>query len=174
MPVPNPFTYPPRLLFLALFSVCTALLGFGLYLQHGVGLEPCPMCIMQRYAFMLVALVGLIAGIHAPGRAGVIGYSVLLLILTAAGGTVAAQQSILQRQPPNLAECGPGIEYLVESFGLAEALPMIFRGTGDCGAIDWTFFGLSIANWSLVCFVAVGVFAIGMILMGGKATRALR
>lgn len=167
----NPFELSPRLLFLALFATCTGLLAFGLYLQHVVGLEPCPMCIMQRYAFVLVALVGLIAGIHAPGRRGTRIYGGLLLLLAAAGGTVAAQQSILQRSPPNLAECGPGFEYLVESFGLAEALPMMFRGTGDCGAIDWTFLGLTIANWSLVCFVAVGLFALGLIATGGRAAR---
>ena len=159
----NPFTLPPRLLYLALFAVCTGLLAFGLYLQHVVGLEPCPMCIMQRYAFVLVALVGLVAGIHGPGRIGSAIYSVLLLVLAGAGGTVAAQQSILQRQPPDLALCGPGIEYLVEAYGLGEALPMIFRGTGDCGAIDWSLFGLSIANWSLVCFICVGIFALGML-----------
>ena len=117
----NPFELPSRLLFLALFATCAGLLAFGLYLQHVVGLEPCPMCIMQRYAFVLVALVGLLAGIHAPGRLGNRIYGVVLLLLAGAGGTVAAQQSILQRSPPNLAECGPGFEYLVESFGLAEA-----------------------------------------------------
>ncbi|MCB1946800.1 MAG: disulfide bond formation protein B, partial [Thauera sp.] len=42
---------PARVLYLALFLVATGLLSFGLYLQHGLGLEPCPMCIMQRYAF---------------------------------------------------------------------------------------------------------------------------
>lgn len=167
----NPFELPPRLLFLALFATCTGLLAFGLYLQHVVGLEPCPMCILQRYAFVLVALVALVAGIHAPGRRGNRIYGGVLLLLAAAGGMVAAQQSILQRSPPDLAECGPGFEYLVESFGLAEALPMMFRGTGDCGSIDWTFLGLTIANWSLVCFVAVGLFALGMIVTGGRVTR---
>lgn len=42
---------------LALFLVATGLLGFGLYLQHGLGLEPCPTCIMQRYAFATAALI---------------------------------------------------------------------------------------------------------------------
>lgn len=164
----NPFALPPRVLFLALFTVCTGLLGFGLYLQHGIGLEPCPMCIMQRYAFVTIALIGLIAGVHGPRRTGTAIYGALLLLFAIGGGTVAAQQSILQRSPPDLAECGPGIEYLIESFGLAEALPMMFRGTGDCGAIDWTFLGLSIANWSLVCFVSVGIFAAVMMVRGGR------
>lgn len=158
----------PRAAFLALFAVCTGLLGYGLYLQHVVGLEPCPMCIMQRYAFVAVALVALIAGLHGPGRRGSIAYGLAVTLLAGAGGTVAAQQSLLQRSPPSLAECGPGLEYLIESFGFAEALPMIFRGAGDCAAIDWTFLGLTIANWSLVSFVAVGLFGVLMIVRGGR------
>jgi disulfide bond formation protein DsbB len=48
-------TAPRRIL--ALISVaCVAMLAFGLYLQHVVGLEPCPMCIVQRYALILVAI----------------------------------------------------------------------------------------------------------------------
>ena len=47
----------PRRLGLVVSVGCVALLAFGLYLQHVVGLEPCPMCIVQRYALVLVALV---------------------------------------------------------------------------------------------------------------------
>ena len=170
----NPFSLPPRVLFLALFAVCTGLLGFGLYLQHVVGVEPCPMCIMQRYAFVAVALVGLIAAIHGPGRIGVIVYSAILLLLSLVGGGVAAQQSHIQRQPPDLAQCGPGIEYLVDTFGFAEALPMIFQGSGDCGSVSWTFLGLSIANWSLVCFIAVAIFAATMIVLAMREKTSAR
>ncbi len=164
----NPFTLPPRLLFLALFAISTGLLGFGLYLQHFGGLEPCPMCIMQRYAFTMVALLGLIAAIHGPKRSGTVVYGLLILGFSLAGGVVALQQSILQRSPPSIAECGPGLAYLMDMYGLAEALPMIFRGSGDCSTIDWTFLGLSIANWSLVCFTAVAIFAVTMMVRGGR------
>ena len=139
---------PARLLYLALFLVAAGLLSFGLYLQHGLGLEPCPMCIMQRYAFATAALIGLIAAIHAPGRS-------------------AARQSWMQIDPPLIPECGPGLEFMLESFPLAQALPMIFRGAGDCTVIEWTFLGLSIANWSLVSFTATVIFACWMLLRRG-------
>lgn len=161
----------PRLLFFTLFAACTALLGFGLYLQHFVGLEPCPMCIMQRYAFVAVALIALIAALHGPRRIGTVIYGLLVLVFALAGAAVAAQQSRLQREPPSLAECGPGFEYMMESFGLAEALPMIFRGAGDCAAIDWSFLGLTIANWSLLCFAAIAIFALVLIARGGYRPR---
>lgn len=150
----------PRLPFFALFAVGTGLLAFGLYLQHIAGLEPCPMCIMQRYAFALATLTGLVAGVHGNTSGARRGYGVLIAVSALAGGGVAAWQSWLQRFPPDVSECGPGLEYMMESFPLTELLPMIFRGAGDCTAIDWTFLGLSIANWSLLSFIAVLAFGL--------------
>ncbi len=158
-----------RIPFLALFAVCTALLGFGLYLQHAVGLEPCPMCIMQRYAFAAVALIALIAGMQGPNLIGRRVYAVLILLTALTGAGIAIRQSWIQRYPPAFAECGPDLEFMLDSFPLAEALPKIFSGTGDCSAIEWTFLGLSIANWSLLWFSATAVFA-GYLLLRGKRT----
>ncbi|HJV24976.1 MAG TPA: disulfide bond formation protein B [Aromatoleum sp.] len=156
----------PRFLFLVLFAACFALLGFGLYLQHTKGIEPCPMCIMQRYAFMAVGLTALVAGLHNPGRTGTRAYAVLVLLFALAGGGVAARQTWIQIYPPQVSECGPDLEFMLGSFPLADALPMIFRGAGDCSLVDWTFLGLSIANWSLVTFTLVVLFAIAMFLRG--------
>ncbi len=158
-----------RIPFLALFVVCTALLGFGLYLQHVVGLEPCPMCIMQRYAFVVVALIALIAGVQGPKLIGRRIYAVLILLAALTGAGIAVRQSWIQLYPPAFAECGPDLEFMLDSFPLAEALPKIFGGSGDCSAIDWTFLGLSIANWSLLCFSATAIFA-GYLLLRGKRT----
>lgn len=157
-------TFSSRPAFLLLFIACTGLLGFGLYLQHAVGLEPCPMCIMQRYAFVGVALVALAAAVHGPGSSGTRLYGGMILLLALTGGGVAARQSWIQRFPPDLAECGPGLEYLLDSFGIAEALPMIFRGAGDCTVIDWSLLGLSIANWSLLCFAAIALVGLWLTL----------
>jgi disulfide bond formation protein DsbB len=158
----------PRTLFFGLFAACVGLLAFGLYLQHFEGLEPCPMCIMQRYAFVAIALTALVAGLHAPRPGGVRIYASVMLLLSLAGGSVAARQTWMQLYPPQIPECGPDLEYLLGSFPLADALPMIFRGAGDCAAVDWSFLGLSIANWSLVCFVLVALLALTLIVRGGR------
>lgn len=153
---------PARSLFFALFLVCIGLLGGGLYLQHVVGLQPCPMCIMQRYAFVAVALIALIAALHGPATVGARVYALLIGVAALSGAGVAARQSWMQLNPPEFPECGPGLEYMLESFPLGQSLPMIFRGAGDCSAIDWTFLGLSLANWSLLCFASVIAFAVWM------------
>jgi protein dithiol:quinone oxidoreductase len=151
----------PRLPFVLLFVVCSALLGFGLYLQYSGGLEPCPMCILQRYAFTAVILVALAGALHGPtNRLGRSIYGALLLLASLAGGGIAVWQSWIQRFPPDISECGPDLAYMLESFPLTSALPMIFRGAGECTRIDWSFLGLSIANWSLVCFILVAVAAV--------------
>ena len=53
---------------------------------------------------------------------------------------------------------------MIESFPLKRVIPMVFRGSGDCSAVDWTFLGLSIANWSFLNFVLVGVIGLALLL----------
>jgi len=74
-----------RLIYLAIFLACAGLMGFGLYLQHVENLEPCPLCILQRYAFIATGLVALIAAIHGPGRLGRWLYSVLIVAAAGSG-----------------------------------------------------------------------------------------
>jgi len=153
---------------LALVSVgCVAMLAFGLYLQHVVGLEPCPMCIVQRYALVLVALV---TGITAlTDRKGLLMTgSLLTLLLAGFGAFVAARQSFLQWYPPEISACGRDFYGMIETFPLKRAIPMIFRGSGDCTKIDWTFLGLSIANWSFLCFVAIGLVMLALLVLRGR------
>ena len=149
---------------LALVSVaCIAMLAFGLYLQHVVGLEPCPMCIVQRYALVLVAIV---AGVTALARKKglLITGSGLLVLLCGLGAFVAARQSFLQWFPPEEASCGRDLYGMIETFPLKRAIPMIFKGSGDCTKVDWTFLGGSIANWSFVCFVGIALVALVLVV----------
>ena len=146
----------PRRVWALLCITAVGLLSFGLYLQHGLGLEPCPMCVMQRYIWVLVGLIALL-GALSPGRAAVWIVGGWLLALSIGGAYVAARQSWLQWYPPEVASCGRDFYGIVDTFPLHQALPMIFRGSGDCSAVEWTFLGGSIANWSLVCFVFAGL-----------------
>ena len=150
------FDAMPRRVLALTAAVCVAMLAFGLYLQHVVGLEPCPMCIVQRYALMLVALV---AGLTALSRSKgvIIGGSLVTLLAAGFGAFVAARQSFLQWYPPEIATCGRDFYGMIETFPLKRAIPMIFKGSGDCTKIDWTFLGGSIANWSFVSFAVISV-----------------
>ena len=148
----------PRRLLALIAAACVALLAFGMYLQLVVGLEPCPMCIVQRYALILVAvLAALAACLQGRGlRQGLVGLMGLFALF---GAFTAARQSWLQWNPPEILSCGRDFFGMIESFPLRRAVPMIFRGTGDCAKVDWTFLGLTIANWSFLCFVAFALLA---------------
>lgn len=157
------FDTHPRRVFAAISAVCVALLAFGLYLQHVVGLEPCPMCIVQRYALVLIAIVAALTAVMA--KKGLhIGGAVLLAVLAGFGAFVAARQSWLQWYPPEVVSCGRDLYGMIETFPLQRVIPMIFKGSGDCSAVDWTFLGGSIANWSFLCFVAIGLLALGLLV----------
>ena len=156
------FDAMPRRVLALVSLACVALLAFGLYLQHVVGLEPCPMCIVQRYALVLVAVVAGITAV-AKSRGLLITGAGLLVLLSGFGAFVAARQSFLQWYPPEIASCGRDFYGMIETFPLKRAIPMIFKGSGDCTKIDWTFLGLSIANWSFLCFVAISL--IGLLLI---------
>jgi len=147
------FDQHPRRVFAALGLVCTGLLCFAMYLQQVGGLEPCPMCIVQRYADTLVVLFALVGALSA--RRAMHWFAGLTLILSTVGGAfVAARQSWLQWYPPEVVSCGRDLYGMIENFPLKRVLPMIFKGSGDCSKVDWTFLGGSIANWSFLWFCA--------------------
>jgi disulfide bond formation protein DsbB len=159
---------PQRVLW-SVSGVCLAMLSFGLYLQISQNLNPCPMCIVQRYALFLVAITAGLAG--ASSRKILrIPFVVLLLLSAGFGAFVAARQSWLQWYPPEVASCGRDFYGMIETFPLQRAIPMIFKGSGDCAKVDWTFLGGSIANWSFVCFVLIGLLA--TVLLWRQARRA--
>jgi protein dithiol:quinone oxidoreductase len=153
-----------RSVFAAVFVVCAGLFGFGLALQHYAQLEPCPMCVMQRYAFVVCGIVAFVAALHNPAGFGAKLYGALLAVAAVAGGGVAARQSWIQHFPPPVADCGPDLEFMLDSFPLAQALPMIFHGAGDCSKVQWTFLGLSIPEWAFLWFAGIAIASVYVIL----------
>lgn len=147
---------------------CVLMLAFGLYLQHVVGLEPCPMCIVQRYALVLVALFTGLAAILRTRALQVTG-SVLALVSAIGGAYTAASQSWLQWYPPEVVSCGRDLYGMIETFPLKRALPMIFRGGGDCSKVDWTLFGLTLANWSFIAFVVLSLMLLTLLVRSRRA-----
>lgn len=153
-------TRNPRLVFGAIFLACAGLIGFAMYLQHEKGLEPCPMCILSRYAFFAIAFVALAAAIHGPKRTGQRVYAVLLSLFALAGAGTSIRHSYLQRFPSDSTSCGADLDFLLNNFSLAQALPKMFAGTGECSRVSWKMLGLSIPEWALVWFLILGGFAL--------------
>jgi len=156
--------FTSRLFFLSIFIVCTSLLGFGLYLEHVVGLEPCPLCVFQRVAFIVIALLALIGAIHNPQKLFERIYTGLMLIASLCGAGIAGRQIWLQHLPEDkVPECGPGLEYMLDAFPFTDALRMVLSGSGECAEVQWTFLSFSIAEWSIVCFTCLTIACLTML-----------
>lgn len=157
----------------AMGVACFFMLVFGLYLQHAIGLEPCPMCIVQRYLLVCVGVFCILAALTSKNALGT-AFTSLVVLFSVAGAFVAARQSWLQWYPPEVASCGRDFYGMIEQFPLQRVLPMIFKGSGDCAKVDWTFMGGSIANWSFAWFVFFAILAGTVIAIGRGGARTGR
>lgn len=152
-----------RLLNTAAFLWCAGLLSFGYYLQFHDGLDPCPLCIFQRIAFMVTGLLFLAAAVQAPGRTGSRIYAVLISLAGLTGASISTRHVWLQNLPPGqVPECGPGLDYMLEVFPLTDTLKMAFTGSGECAEVSWSLFGLSMPAWALLNFL--GLVVTGLVI----------
>ena len=159
-----------RLFYFLVFLACIGLLGFGLYLEYGKGLEPCPLCVFQRITYILIALIAFIATLHNPGKVSGRIYCGLIVFSALAGTGIAGRQVWLQHLPADqVPECGPGLEYMLEAFPFGQALKMILSGSGECAEIQWQFLGFSIAEWSLGCFLILIISGVIPLMSGNKS-----
>lgn len=150
-----------RLLNLAGFLACAGMMGFALYAQHVLLLDPCPLCVFQRIATIALGIVFLVAALHNPGKVGSRIYAVLVLATAGFGVGVASWHVHLQNLPPDqVPGCGPGFEYIMNNFALFEALDMIFQGSGECADVVWRFLGLSMPTWVIIGLGGLGVAGI--------------
>jgi disulfide bond formation protein DsbB len=156
-PLACPLATRPRTTLALIAAACFALLAGGVALQMSAQIQPCPLCIFQRYAYIVVGLIAAAGAAHG-GRycvSRLYAGGVTLAALTGLG--IAARQVWLQHNPPLESSCGADLEFMLESFPLTQALPMVFRGTGDCSKVDWTLLGFSIAELSLLCFALIAL-----------------
>jgi len=151
----------PRAGYFVGFLVCAGMIAFALYLQYFQGQEPCPLCILQRVAWMVLGAAFLVAAIHGPGRVGATIYGLVLFGVAAVGAGIAGRHVWLQNLPRDqVPACGPDLDFMLQQFPLAETLRRVLSGTGECAETGWTFLGLSIAGWSLLWLVLTALFVV--------------
>ncbi len=150
-----------RLLNLAGFLACAGMMGFALYAQYGLMLEPCPLCVFQRIATISLGLVFLVAALHNPDKLGSRLYAALIVLTAGFGTAVATWQVYLQNLPADkVPSCGPGFAYIMENFAIFEALDLIFKGSGECAEVLWRLLGLSMPTWVIIGLGGLGIAGI--------------
>ena len=164
--------FQPRAWFLLVAWACAGLLGYAYWVQYQLFLEPCPLCIFQRVAFLFMGAVALVAAIHGPERTGARIYGALVALGAAAGAAIAGWHIHIQNLPPDeVPECGPGLNYLLDTMPVWDAVASAFRGSGDCAVVDWTFLGLSMPWWTLFWYVGLGLVTLWVVFRKGGAPR---
>jgi disulfide bond formation protein DsbB len=142
---------------------CAALIGYALYVQYVMGLEPCPLCILQRVAVIVAGGLFLLAFLHDPAERGARVYGVLIDLVALAGIAVAARHMWIMAQPPGaVAECGASLDYMMDVLPLHEVLGKVLTGSGECAKLDWQFLGLNMPTWVLIALVGVGTWGVAV------------
>lgn len=157
--------FRPRPWFFVVALSCASLLGYALYVQHVEFLDPCPLCVLQRVAFMWIGLFALVAAVHNPGRTGRWFYACSVVLGAIAGAAVAGRHVWLQSLPPDQVpdDCGMGLNYMFETMPFAEVMAQVFYGSGECAKIDWTFAGLSMPSWTLIWYIGFALVTLGVV-----------
>ena len=150
-----------RWLYLAGALYASGLMGFGLFLQYVKHLDPCPLCMVQRVIFVAILVTFALAAAHGPKRVGERLYAALIALFSLSGVAVAARHIWIQNLPKDqVPACGPGLDYMLETMPMADVLKNLLHGSGECAEKSWTFLTLGIPEWSLLCYLALGVWAV--------------
>jgi disulfide bond formation protein DsbB len=152
------------------FAVSAALLGYALFVQYVQGLEPCPLCILQRLAVVAAGVLFLLAALHDPAERGARAYGVLIDLVAMTGILVAARHIWIMAQPPgSVAECGASLDYMMAVLPLHEVLGKVLTGSGECAKLDWQFLGLNMPTWVLIALVGLGTWGLAVNWFGRRA-----
>jgi len=149
-----------RAYFLLIAVLSFAMLGAALYFQFVEGYQPCPLCIMQRFAFVGIGLFSLLAALAQNTRTLWQGLGMLSGV---AGIAVAGYHVSLLLNPKSSCGIDP-LENWVNQLPTARLLPQVFFSDGLCTAPLPPLFGISIPAWSLIWLVILTVtLAVGLI-----------
>lgn len=148
----------PRPVFFLIVAAIAAMFGVALYSQYVDGLQPCPLCMTQRGFYLLTGFFAFVGALFYRKR---VLYGFLVAAAALGGAAVAGRQVWLQHLPQDLVPaCGPSLEYMLQTLPMGDVLAHMFKGDGNCAVVDWTLLGLSMAEWSLLCFI--GLAAAGL------------
>lgn len=152
-----------RQIFSALVLLCALVLGYALYVEHVLGLVPCPLCMFQRVAVLAFGAVCLLGALHGPAGWGVRVYALLGLLMAGLGGAIAARHVWLQSLPKDqLPSCAPPMDYMWDNLPLGNMLKTVLMTSGECADIDWQFLGFSMPAWTFLLFL---VLALTMVVL---------
>jgi disulfide bond formation protein DsbB len=137
---------------------CFAMLAFALYAQYGLGLEPCPLCILQRVTIIALGVFFLAAALQNPRGGGRYAYAALIGLAALTTAALATRHLYIQSQPPgSIPSCGAPLAVMLKFSPLSEVLRKVLSGGGECSQVNWSFAGLAMPAWVLVAALLLGI-----------------
>lgn len=136
-----------------------ALLIMAYYFEYALEMEPCPLCMTQRLAVLLLSVFFLLAIIPIRSISAIM---LLFALVASLGGLYIADHHVyLQSLPADKAPaCGPDLFYMLEVFPFSKFITLLLQGDGHCAEIIWSFLDLSMPQWTRICFTIYAIFAI--------------
>ena len=141
---------------------CLLLIAAAYGLEYAGRMEPCPLCLVQRGFVMAMGAVFLFGFLHGAAGWGRWVYSGVLVLLGVGGAVVAGRHLWLQSLPEEeVPACGPGLEYMIQTFPLLEVLELVLMGSGECAEVH-AVLGVTIPAWTLGAFVLLAIWSLGI------------
>lgn len=155
-----------RWLELSVIMLCFFSLSYAFYLQYAQHQWPCVLCTVQRLILMAVAIMTLVQLLSKKYERI---YKTALLanaFLVCTGLYFSARQIYLQHLPPDqVPACMPTFSLLLHTLPIPQLFHIILSGTGDCAKVTWRFLGLTLAEYSLLLFICLGLVFLYLILL---------
>jgi disulfide bond formation protein DsbB len=148
------FTSPTKVALL-LGIVCCGLVGASFFVQHVLEVEPCPLCIIQRFTYLGLIPVFFGAAAARPHGKAQRALFWTAAIMTLAGLGVASYQTQLQLFPPSVeASCSASLSYMLDTLAITDVLARVLHAGGDCADTSFKILGLTLAQASLLIFLS--------------------
>lgn len=158
-----------KAIFATLFIITVLLLAFAYYLEYWHNIVPCPLCLLQRFCFYILAALFLVAFAATPKKWGYYIFGLLTIFFSVLGMVISARQLYLQYSPPNQdMGCAADMTYLLQTFPLTQVLAEIFQGSPECATSQWSFLNLDMAGWAFIWFAIFAILAIYIMLRQKK------
>ena len=134
-------------------AMVAGILGTGYYLEHYLGIMPCPLCTLQRICFGVSGVFFLIGLMVYRNRIATTIINFLTLLFSATGIFLAARQIWIQFHPAAAGnDCGVTLNYMLSVLPLSDVVQKVFSGSAECTQRGWEFLNLNIPEWSLIFF----------------------
>lgn len=146
--------------YLYAFLLCWSVIAAAFLIQETVHLKPCPLCLVQRFIFMLLSGFFFLLFV-LPQRRKI--YMLILQVgsvfLSCLGIIVSGRHLWLQQFGTVQNSCAGDLIYLLKHFPLQKIMIRLFNGAGNCATIDWQFLSLSMPAWALLFFIFFAAFS---------------